>query len=142
MQQNTTTVAPSGLVAWMPKGDAAVQRAAAVKVSPGQELTRQAYLGALAQRVGSLIQAEPDPEAALGYVEENLKAANLLADEISLTPQNMATALILDNPEMLERLENLDVTLDLPQTPEASNQQAEQLIQETDLQGWLNSLQA
>lgn len=138
----TQELLEKGYLAWMPEGDEAVQRAGAVAVRPGVELTRERYLMYLGVRVARMVKEASNPKRAQAYLELILQETGLLDPEISLTPQNLATAVISDNPLMMDKLESLDLTVKLPQTVTTSNPTAEQILLTVDLEGWLASLLA
>jgi hypothetical protein len=120
-------------VAWAPPRN---QEVGSILVALGQTFEyRETYLFLLADRVEEMVKREEDPEEAERELRRQLDQAGLLS-----ASQLKLRELVTSNPELQSRLSDLGVFPKPKEQVKFDNREARQLIEEIDLQKWLDHL--
>lgn len=86
----------------------------------------------------ALLNQADDTEAELDYLNHQLQSESLL--DYRLAEENLGSDLLLNNPELRERLYLMGVPENLPKVLNESVPGARQLYQQTSLENWINAL--
>ena len=136
------------IIAWMPE-DEDMQSLGAVWVSQGETLSRGKWLASLESRIKQMIINEDEPLLALSDLVSRLEGGGLLNQPFPFDPDTeeeleedlwrQMAHLISENPAIRDWLGQVE----LPEEPITwSNPDAEELLQEVDLWGWLSRLES
>src|SRR5205085_8341297 len=134
-------------VCWMPTNEPsfilpsqdAFQRATAIQAIKGQFIDSEIYFSLLADRVQDLINRADDPEYAMLYIYQLLEPMNLV-DERPSEIETAGDVLVYQNDYLRERLYLAGVFETLPKQLDENNTQAEEMLNETNWESWLNAL--
>ena len=134
-------------VYWMPTNEPSFvlpyqhqfQVATVIKAVKGQKMDKDIYFSLLSDRVQRLIDENDDPEDAMIYAFNVLESSSLIYEK----PNDVETAgeeFIFQNFKLREHLYNTGVFETMPKELNESNSEAEELFNETDLEGWFSAV--
>jgi hypothetical protein len=104
-------------VAWTPLLKPLLVPLVAIHAHSPLMIDRDIYLSNLSSRIQRMVNASPDPKAAVKEFQETLFQEGLLREVVNCPAEKAGTNLILSNPDIWEMLSNMGVFKKMPATP-------------------------
>jgi hypothetical protein len=116
-------------VAWTPLLNPDLVPLVAIHAHSPLMIDRDIYLSNLSSRIQRMVNASPDPKAAVDEFVETLFQEGLVRDVANCPVDEAGTNLILSNPDIWEMLSNMRVFQKMPvQPPLVTNLMAHQAL--------------
>jgi hypothetical protein len=104
-------------IAWTPLMKPLLVPLVAIHVYPHMTIDRDIYLSSLSSRIQRMVNASPDPKAAVNEFVEAMFEEGLWRDTGHCPVDRAGTNLVLSNPDSWEMLSNMGVFQKLPVKP-------------------------